>query len=340
MKKAWIGMLVCFVSFIIIGCSKDDKIYKEMMEQGHKQIEKGAFARAENFFIKALEEKPEDQKAKVLLKQTRDILNAQKRFDEGNFEAAVTPAEHARELDGGSDALREKAKSLLDEMKKMKSLKKEYAQAYEEAKQQFEEGNYDGAIQTLEEILDNELKHPFYTDIRDNSDDLLKEAKAANEKAAAAAEAKAKAKEEAEAKAKAEAEAKAKAKAETEAKAKAEAAAEKEKKEAEAKAKKDAASKDIGAADGYWLTEDKTEACHITSTYLACAVKQSDVMFKDTISNIHHKSDTEIELTFKNGHKTTLILAGKDFLKSEAGNMHRVSKEEANAIYDGYYKLP
>ncbi|WP_206435597.1 outer membrane protein assembly factor BamD [Siminovitchia acidinfaciens] len=335
MKKVVSGLIVCFTLLAIFGCSKNNEIYEKMMEQGLLQIEKEEYASAENFFEKALDEKPKDEKATKLIKQTQQMIIAQKEFDEGDFEAAKSSAEKVEKVEDGSEALQEKAKSLIGQMEKMEKEKEEYTASFDEAKQHHEQGEFDDSLGILDKVLENDLGHPFFSELKEEIDTLKGEVRDAKEIALAEAEAKAKA--EAEAKAKAEAEAKAKA--EAEAKAAAE-KAEIERKAAEEKAKQEAQSKDIGAAGGYWLTEDRTEACHLTSTYLACAVKQSDVIFKNDIFNINHISSTEIELTFSFGHKSRITLSGNNVLQGESGRMNRVSKEEANSIYDGYYELP
>lgn len=331
MKKLSNYLLVFLMILSVYGCSKNNEIYEKLMEQGVHQIEKEKYERAENFFKKALEGNPKDEKATILIKQTQKMLKALKEYDEGDFEAAKISAEKVKKLKGGSETLQEKAESLLGQMEELEKKKEEYTASYEEAKQHYEQGEFDESLRIVDEFSEEDLSHPFFGHLTENIDMLKSDVKNAREKALAAAEAKA----EAEEKAKAEAEERAKVEAEKKAAEKAQ-----QEKVAEEKAKVEAAPEDIGAAGGYWLTEDRTEACHLTPTYFACAVKQSDVGFEENIINIHHISSTEIELTLNSGYKTRLILADKDVLQGEGGRMNRVSKEEANSIYEGYYELP
>lgn len=327
MKKIILWLIAIFTTLTIYGCSKNNEIYEKMMEQGLLQVEKEKYASAANFFEKALEEKPKDDKATRLIKQIQQLIKAQKEFDEGDFEAAKSSAEEVKKVEGGLEEVLEKAKSLIGQMEDMEKEKEELNTSFDEAKQHFEQGRFDDSLGILDEILENDLGHPFFGELKEDIDTLKGGVREAKEIALAEAKKKA----EAEAKAMAEAEAKAKAAAEK---------AEKERAAVEEKAKKEAtASKDIGAAGGYWLTEDRTEACHLTSGYLACAVKQSDVIFKHDITNINFINSTEIELTFSNGH-TSKISVNNNVLQGEGGRMLRVSKEEANGIYDGYYELP
>ncbi|MFD1705186.1 hypothetical protein ACFSCZ_00280 [Siminovitchia sediminis] len=339
MKIARMGILACLLLLVMYGCSNTNKIYEKMMEQGLQEIEEANYGSAQSFFENALEEEPEDEKAAILLKQTKDILKAQEHFDEGAFDAAKEAANEAANTEEGSDKLVEKAESLIEQMAKLENEKKTYVGSYEQAEEWFEQGKLAESINTFESLLRNDLSHPFFADIHKDIESSLSKVKLAKEKA----EADAKAQAEAEAKAKAEAEAKAKAEAEEKAKAEAQAraAAEQAEKEQKAEAEKlKQEAKGVGAAEGYWVTADRTEACHITSTYFACAVAFSDVGFHDQIQSIRHVSDTQIDITFENGYTSTVTLVSEDVLQTETGQLQRVSKKEANSIYEGYYELP
>src|SRR5699024_579773 len=60
--------------------------------------------------------------------------------------------------------------------------------------------------------------------------------------------------------------------------------AEQKKKEEEKQQQKE--QEPIDKILGYWLSEDETMACHITEASVACAVKQSDVMFDDPVQSM------------------------------------------------------
>src|SRR5699024_12304610 len=53
---------------------------------------------------------------------------------------------------------------------------------------------------------------------------------------------------------------------------------------------------------GYWLSEDETMACHITESSVACAVKQSDVMFDDPVQSMEgNVEEDSVTITYENG---------------------------------------
>lgn len=329
MKKLSIALLAFLMILAVYGCSQNNEVYEKMIEQGMQQIEKEEYERAENFFEKALDQKTKDEKATMLVQQIKIMLKAKTAFDSGDFETAEISVEEVLKTKGGTEKLGEKAKGLVEQMEEMEEAKDKYSSNYNEAKKNFKQGELDQSLNVLEEVLEKDLSHPFFSELKEDCEALATKVKEAKEETEAKDVAEVEAQAKVEAKAKAEAEKKTAAE-----------KAEKEKQAAEEKEQKEAASKDIGAAEGYWLTEDQTEACHLTSSYLTCAVKQSDVGFKHDITHIHHISSTELELTFNNGHKTQIVLANNNVLEGEVGRLNRVSKEEANAIYEGYYELP
>lgn len=315
MKRIMTLFIISLVVMFLFGCTKSDKIYDEMMKQGLEHIKKEKYEIASGFFENALNEKQDDQKAATLFQQTQKMAEAVNHFDEGELGAASESIHQAAKIKDGSDILVKKAEQLRDQITDMKAEKNKYAERYEEAKEKFKDEQYDESIKILESILQKDLSHPFFADIKNEAETSLREVTAA----------KAQALKEVEKIARAEAEAKAKAQAEK---------AEQEKMEAELEAKS------VGTAEGYWLTADRTAACHLTNHYLACAVKESDNLFKDQIVEVNRLNDVDIELTFADGHKTNIALLEKNVMQTEGEQMYRVSKEEANSIYGGYYILP
>ncbi|MEI3612436.1 hypothetical protein [Pseudogracilibacillus sp. SO30301A] len=96
----------------------------------------------------------------------------------------------------------------------------------------------------------------------------------------------------------------------------------------------------IGEFAGYWLNEDNNISCHITSAYMHCAMPYSDFITHHEIRDIKHISATEVEIT--NADETPVILKlsnNNETLHTPAYTYKRVSKEEANAIFDGHYEL-
>ena len=62
----------------------------------------------------------------------------------------------------------------------------------------------------------------------------------------------------------------------------------------------------------------------------------SDFITYDNIIDLNPISSTEVEVTLEGGHKSTLKLSNNN---NTLDTFRRVTKEEANAIFDGYYEL-
>lgn len=66
----------------------------------------------------------------------------------------------------------------------------------------------------------------------------------------------------------------------------------------------------------------------------------SDFITYDNIIDLNPISSTEVEVTLEGGHKSTLKLSNNNnTLHMPYDTFRRVTKEEANAIFDGYYEL-
>lgn len=90
---------------------------------------------------------------------------------------------------------------------------------------------------------------------------------------------------------------------------------------------------------GYWLGGNI--ACHITESYIACAAPYSDFITHDEFVEYQYLIDIEVKVFFSDGKDTVLKFSedGSSFYAYDE-TYRRVTKEDANAIFDGYYKLP
>lgn len=311
--------------FLIVGCSNDKQMYEQLMKQGIEEIEKEQYTYAESFFQKALEQEPNDELASTLLEQTKHIKAALEKFAEGDFDLALQSLEKIKGTDSSTDLFVTKAEETIAKIADIQNNGEAFNESYEQAKTQMATGKSQESLQTVEKLLEEDLSHPFYADLKQKAEALKAEAITLEGKAKRESEERAQDEEKKKAKNE---------KKDIERKEKGRKQAENEKQELDAK------TNDIGPFGGYWLNEDRTTACHITNTFIACAVKESDILFNDTIIKIEHVSDTETVLTTENQHTTKLVLVKDDVLQTENEHLQRVSKEEANRIYDGYYELP
>ncbi|MUV36991.1 Transcriptional regulator ICP22 like protein [Lentibacillus sp. JNUCC-1] len=338
--RKWL-VVVMMMGFVgLFGCSNAE--YDQAMADGQAALEEADYEAAVEAFERALEEKADDEEAKTLRAQTEMVMEASEQLTAGALDEALALIESVIEEDHGSDLLIEHAEEMQDEIETLQTQQKEYAAAFEEAEKALAKEEFDEAAAAIEVLLKEDLSHAVFNDIQENSEKLqasIKEQKAeverlAKEEARKKKESEEKRKKEAEEKARAEAEAKKQKEAE-----------EKKRKEAEAKAaaakKKEQQGIDIEAFTGYWLNPTNDLAIHVAPTYISSAVPYSDVMSNDAISSVSSVSQNEIQVKFTNGHTSKLKLSGDKSTMSIFGESYRrVSKEEANAIFDGYYELP
>src|SRR5699024_11038719 len=120
----------------------------------------------------------------------------------------------------------------------------------EVAKTQYYNEEYDAAISALETMLEEDMSHAYFEEVKRESEELLEAIKKEKEAAIQAAEEEEKKQKEAE-----------------------EEVAEERKKPEE---EEQPATPGIGEFAGYWLNTEENIACHMTSSYMACAMPYSD----------------------------------------------------------------
>lgn len=308
MKRLLFVLIISSILLTVTGCSQGNEVYDKLMKKGLEQIAEDKFVQAEGSFEMALEEKPEDEEASLLLKQTVYMIEGEQAFIDGDLEAATKSVKEVIKLDKGSEDLIKKAVAMEDQLETFKDNKQLYIESYQKAEQELADEAYETSLKTIEEVVAEDLSHAFYTEIKQDMESLQAEVVLEQEQVNTAI------KKEAE-----------------------------EKAAAKVEAEKKVASNDIGSLAGYWLnSNDETLACHFTNNYVACAVAYSDVITNDKIKQVKHISSTETQITFVDGFAGNYDLVSNDVLiMSATGESYRrVSKEVANAIYDGYYELP
>lgn len=152
-------MLIGSFLLLLVGCSNE--AYEQAMSEGVAALEKEDYAKAKASFARALEEKADDEEAKVLLKQTEYIQEAVEKMENGDLDTAADTAQMVIDLEDESTLLVELAKEIQEEIEIYKEKYKEYIASYEEAKKQYDSEEYDDAIVILEAVLEEEMEHTF-----------------------------------------------------------------------------------------------------------------------------------------------------------------------------------
>lgn len=278
-----------------------NKAYDEAMDNGKNTIEEMKYDEAVAHFEVALEAKKDDDKAIDYLVQTEIMIRGIDAFAKGELDEAKDEFTKVGMVEDASTFLQDEAAKQLEEIKTLEKAFTDLEAQFNKAKKLSEKKDYEQAMVLLEDSLELDESNPYMDTLKADMQTLQTDLEKAEEKAAA--EAKKKAEEE-------------------------------EKEQAE----KD--SQQVNKVLGYWLTVDETMACHITESYMACAVAYSDVIFNDPISSIKgNPGDDSVTFTFGNGTTSTVSTA-TDGVLHMSETLKRVSKEQANGIYDGYYELP
>lgn len=209
-------LMTLFAFIVLVGCSNDEA-YNNAIQKGLDYVATEEYSKAESAFELALDEKKDDEKATVLLKQTIYYQEVIKAMEEGEYDLAKEKANAVIELDGGSAALVKKSEDAIASIKEFENKLTEVTKDYKNARQQFKDLEYDIAQKTIDGILKKDLENIIFKSVKADIESLQKdiqssldaEAKAEEERIAKEkAEAERVAKQEAEEKAAREAEVK------------------------------------------------------------------------------------------------------------------------------------
>lgn len=300
------SMIVSLFIFTLILTACGNKAYEAAIENGMNALEEKEYNEAVPFFEAALEEKPDDKTASQYLSQTANMINGLIALDEGTLHEAKTFFRDVEKVEEGTATLKADAKEALHMMEELEENYTNLENVLKDAEKLKEKKEYKDALAKIDEALEEDFSHASIQPFEDDFKKLHTDVQDAKEKA------------------------------DLEAKKKKE-----EEKRLAKENKKEQEQEQINKVLGYWLSADETMACHITESYIACAVKQSDVIFNDPVASMEGNIDeNSVIITFDDGSNVTYSTKTPDILDFDTETFSRVSKETANAIYDGYYKLP
>jgi len=293
-------ILFSLIFLTLILTACGNKAYDEAIENGLNALEKKNDEEAITFFETALEEKPEDETASQYIKETEVIIDGLTALEKGDLEEARTFFEEIKHSEDSISTLQARSKDALHTIEELEADYVDIEDLLSDAKELHEEKEYKKALATMDEVFAYDFSHASFHPLEENAEQLQTDIENAKEKADKAAQ---------------------------------------KKKEEEKQQQKE--QEQIDKILGYWLSEDETMACHITESSVACAVKQSDVMFDDPVQSMEgNVEEDSVTITYENGASETHSTKTPDTLNFDTESFYRVSKEEANAIYDGYYELP
>ena len=108
---------IILISIIMLtGCG--NRNFDKAMEEGKLAIDSKEYAKAEDMFSLAIEEKKDNKEANALYKQIQKIIEAVKLKDDGKIEEAIGKCEDIEKIESESEAIKKEAKILKEEYNK------------------------------------------------------------------------------------------------------------------------------------------------------------------------------------------------------------------------------
>lgn len=93
----------------------ESESYEIALEKGLEELDYKNYEKAIEHFERALVERAEDERAEVLLSQTKNYIEAEESFERGEHEEGRVKAESVQSLENGSETLNARASKLLAE---------------------------------------------------------------------------------------------------------------------------------------------------------------------------------------------------------------------------------
>ena len=199
MKNKWkIGKRYLLIAglLLLVGCGNaDQEAYNEAIQQGLDILSAEQYEKAEAYFEIALENQPDDEKAKAYLAQTQIYREAKDFYDSKEYAEALEKAQQVVDSENGLEGLMAKATAIIEEI-----TDKENAINAEISKAQtvFDSGNMDEALPIIEALLGSEeLSNAYFAEVKATAEQLQMDIQNKKNELAAEAEAQARAEEEA-----------------------------------------------------------------------------------------------------------------------------------------------
>lgn len=104
---------------LLVGCS--NSTFDKSVEEGKLALAGKEYEKAEGLFHLALDEKKDDKEVKLLYKQTKKMVEAQKLKDEKKYDEAIELCDGIEKIPSDSDVAKEQAKKLKEEILELKN---------------------------------------------------------------------------------------------------------------------------------------------------------------------------------------------------------------------------
>lgn len=180
MKKT-ISLLVTISASLLLlaGCSGsnggDNGLYNTAMDHGNSAVNKKDYSQALAYFTSANDAKS-DKSAKANKEQAQNLVDAKKSMNSRDFDTARDQLNDAINQSNGSSDMKSQAKSLLKQVKKIKSNRSDLNKSVKNASDMIDNGDTSAGMSLLKTVLDFKgIDGKYYSDIYKKAVDLLRD---------------------------------------------------------------------------------------------------------------------------------------------------------------------
>ncbi|CZR06992.1 hypothetical protein SAMN05216375_13716 [Trichococcus ilyis] len=157
---------------LLAGCGNaDQEAYNEAIQKGLDILSAEQYEKAEAYFETALENQPDDEKAKAYLEQTQTYKEAKGLYDSKEYSEALEKAQQVVEAENGLERLITKASAIIEEV----DAEKDHIDAeMDKAKAAYDNGKLDEALPVIETLLNSEeLSNAYFAEFKTAGEQLL-----------------------------------------------------------------------------------------------------------------------------------------------------------------------
>ena len=199
MKNKWkIGKRYLLIAgvLLLVGCGNADKeAYNDAIQKGLDILSAEQYEKAEAYFEIALENQPDDEKAKSYLAQTQIYREAKDFYESKEYAEALEKAQQVVDSKNGLEGLIAKATTIIEEI----AAKENYInEEIGKAQTAYDSGNFDESLPIIEALLgSDEMGNAYFAEVKVIAEQLQTDIQNKKNELAMELEAQAKAEEEA-----------------------------------------------------------------------------------------------------------------------------------------------
>ncbi|MQS89636.1 hypothetical protein [Companilactobacillus mishanensis] len=181
MKKSITVLVTIAASALLLaGCSSssnggNNDLYNTAMDNGNGAVSRKDYSEAYAYYTSANDAK-NDKSAKANKEQALGLVRAQDLMNKHSLSTAKSALEDVRDQSNGSSKMKDRAKDMLKQVKKIKSNRSDLNKDIKNASDMIDSGSTDSAMSLLKTVFDFKgIEGKYYSDIYKKAVDLMSE---------------------------------------------------------------------------------------------------------------------------------------------------------------------